>query len=312
MCKRCFLFPEEVEAELNKMRLDDGIDEKTEKILVKQFVQQAKTTGRIGDKSLICINPKLLHYPEWQREIRVGKALNIGNNYDSKRWGLPVFWYCDGLLIIVDGGHRVYGAVKSGKELIVGEVIECTLQEAIDFFVNQTKDRTGMQPKDTYRASIFGGNEQYLLLRDICRKHNVAVKGDRDKSNTVGTLSSITDGIDLVNINPDLLDSILGLLGKLGWNGYADSYNGKAYTAKIIRALKALYAYCDGRQKEMEEALINRCTGTEFFVDNIMDLTQAQIFDYLAEIVRYEMESPFKAKKEAKSTKTAVRRKAAN
>lgn len=89
---------------------------------------------------------------------------------------------------------------------------------------------------------------------------------------------------------------MLGLLGKLEWNGYADTYNGKAYTAKIIRALKSLYAYCEGRTDEMEEAMINRCKGTEFFVDNIMTKTQAQIFDYLSEIVRYEMESPFRNK----------------
>ena len=90
---------------------------------------------------------------------------------------------------------------------------------------------------------------------------------------------------------------MLGLLGKLEWNGYADTYNGKAYTAKIVRALKSLYAYCDGRIPEMESALLEHCKGTEFFVDNIMDKTQAQIFDYLSEIVRYEMESPFTEKK---------------
>lgn len=50
-------------------------------------------------------------------------------------------------------------------------------------------------------------------------------------------------------------------------NGYADSYNGKAYTAKIIRALKALYAYTDGRTDETEAALLEHCKGTEYFVE---------------------------------------------
>ena len=111
--------------------------------------------------------------------------------------------------------------------------------------------------------------------------------------------------------NVNLLDSMLKLLGNLGWNGYADSYNGKAYTAKIIRALKALYAYTDGRTDEMEAALLEHCKGTEYFVENIMDKTQAQIFDYLSEIVRYEMESPFTEKKRtAKTTKKSSRVKA--
>lgn len=34
-------------------------------------------------------------------------------------------------------------------EILLGEVIECDLKEAIDLFVNQTKDRTQVQPKDT-------------------------------------------------------------------------------------------------------------------------------------------------------------------
>lgn len=304
--RRNFLFPEEAEAEIKDLRKKDGIDAKTEKIIVKNLIENAKANSRIGDKVLICIDPKFIHYPEWQREIRVPKALEIGNNYDSKRWGLPVYWSFMGLLWAIEGQHRTYGAVKAGKDAIVGEVIECSLKEAIELFVNQTKDRTQIQPKDTYKASIVSGDEEYIMLRDICHKYNIAVKGDRNKENTVGTLTSITDGIELVRVNPDLLDSMLNLLGKLQWNGYADSYNGKAYTAKILRALKALYAYCEGRTEEMEDALITRCMGTEFFVDNIMTKTQAQIFDFLSDIVRYEMSNPFnETKKKPAKTKKA-------
>lgn len=307
MCRRNFLFPEEAEAEVNEIRLEEGIDNKTEKLIVKDLVKNAKVNSRIGDKVLICIDPKYIHYPEWQREIRLPRALNIGNNYDSKRWGLPAYWYHDGLLWAIEGQHRTYGSVKANKEAIVGELIECDLKDAIDLFVNQTKDRAQVQPKDTYKASIVSGDEDYLMLRDICHKYNIAVKGDRNKENTVGTLTSITDGIGLVRMNPNLLDRILCIITKLEWNGYADSYNGKAYTAKIIRALKALYAYYEDKLDEVEQALITRCKGTEYFVNNLMTKSQAQIFDYLADIVRYETESPFKqVKKPAKKTAKAM------
>ena len=306
MCRRTFLFPEEAEAEVKAIRESEGIDEKTEKLFIKEVIKNAKVNSRIGDKVLVCIDPKYIHYPEWQREIRLPKALSIGTNYDSKKWGLPAYWYHDGLLWAIDAQHRTYGAVKAKKDAVVGEVIECSLKEAIDIFTDQTKDRTQVKPKDTYKAKIVGGDEDYLTLRDICYKYNIAVRGDRNKENKVGTLTSITDGIDLVRMNPDLLDHILSIITSLEWNGYADSYNGKAYTAKIIRALKALYAYTDGRTDEMEAALLEHCKGTEYFVDNIMDKTQAQIFDYLSEIVRYEMESPLTQKKrDTKKSKSA-------
>ena len=54
----------------------------------------------------------------------------------------------------------------------------------------------------------------------------------------------------------------------------------------------------------MEEILKEKCTGTEFFVNNIMDSTQAQAFDYLSDIVRYEMESPFRTEKKKTSRKS--------
>lgn len=270
---------------------------KTEKLFIKEVIRNAKANSRIGDKVLVCIDPKYIHYPEWQREIRLPMALSIGNNYDSDLWGLPIYWHYMGLLWAIEGQHRTYGAVKANKDAVVGQVIECDLEKAIAIFTSQTKGRTQIKPKDTYKAKIVSGDEDYLNLRDICHKHNIAVKGDRNKENSVGTLTSITDGIDLVRMNPNLLDHILSTITTLGWNGYADSYNGKAYTAKIIRALKSLYAYMDGRTDEMEAALLEHCKGTEYFVENIMDKTQAQIFDYLSEIVRYEMESPFTEKK---------------
>lgn len=78
-------------------------------------------------------------------------------------------------------------------DAVVVEIMECTLEEAIDLFLDQTKDRTRMLPRDIYRAAIVGKKPDYLMLRDICKANNVAVLGD-DGSNTVGVLTSISDG----------------------------------------------------------------------------------------------------------------------
>ena len=73
--------------------------------------------------------------------------------------------------------------------------------------------------------------------------------------------------------------------------------------------MHSMYAYYEGRTEQMESILKEKCVGTEFFVENIIDSTQAQAFDYLSEIVRYEMESPFtesKRKTTKKTTKAKV------
>lgn len=308
MCKKVYLKAKEAEAEMQEVRNQEGFVDKNEKIIIANMIKNAKNNSHIGDKLLMVVDPKYIHIPEWQRRIKLARSYEIGNNYNSYKWDEPKVLYYEGILLCIDGQHRIYGAFKAGKDSVVVEVMECSLSEAIDLFLSQSIDRTKMQPMDIYPAALAGGKPEYIKLRDICHKHNVAVKGDDETENTVGTLTSISDGIKMCKSNPDLLDSMLNLLGKLEWNGYADSYNGKAYTAKIIRALKSSYAYCEGRTDEMIEALINRCSGTEYFVENVMNKSQAQIFDYLSTIVKYEMESPFKEKKTTKSSKRVAKR----
>ena len=43
MCRRNFLFPEEAEKEVSEIRKADGMDEKTEKICIKELIRNAKS-----------------------------------------------------------------------------------------------------------------------------------------------------------------------------------------------------------------------------------------------------------------------------
>lgn len=306
--RRVYLKAKEAEKEMQEAREEKKFVGENEKLLIENLVKTAKNNSRIGDKLLMVIDPMEIHIPEWQRRIKLERAYSIGNNYNSYKWDEPKVLLYKGILLCIDGQHRIYGAFKAKKDAVVVEVMECSLEEAIDLFLSQSSDRAKMQPMDIYHAALAAKKPEYVALHDICKKHNVAIKGDDETENVVGTFSSISDGINWIKGGKaELLDSMLGLLGKLEWNGYADTYNGKAYTAKIIRALKSLYAYCEGRTDEMEEAMINRCKGTEFFVDNIMTKTQAQIFDYLSEIVRYEMESPFRNKTGKRKSKAKAK-----
>ena len=303
MSKRIMLRPEEAEKNMQEVRDKQGFIGKMETDYVSRMIKDAKRNSMIGDKLQLVIDPMYVHIPWWQREIRLADSLAIGTAYNKYKWDIPKVLFDNGKLSVIDGQHRIYGVFKAGMDAVVVEIMECSLEEAIDLFINQSKDRSNMKPKDIYRAAIAAKKPDYMKLKEICEKHNVAVVGDKKNKNTVGVLTSISDGIEMIHMNPALFDSILKLLGELGWNGYADSYNGKAYTSKILRDLKKLYAYCEGRTEEMEAALLNRCTGTEFFVDNIMTKTQAQIFDFLRDIVQYEMENPFKEKKTTKRRK---------
>ena len=299
---RKYVEAREIEREMQEAREQDDFIDKVEEITIKQIVENAKVNSRFGDKILTVINPKHVHIPEWQRMCDVISATEIGTKYNSAKWEVPKLLYWNGILLCIDGMHRIYGAFKAKINGVVCEIIECTLNEAINLFLDQTYDRRKMSPVDYYRAAIANGDTNYIQLKEICNRYNVAVKGDPIE-NQVGIFTCITDGIRSIQRNGvELLDRIIKLITDLQWNGYADTYNGKAYTAKFIRIMHSMYAYYEGRTERMEEILKEKCVGTEFFVENLMDSTQAQGFDYLSKIVRYEMESPFTEKKRTVKT----------
>ena len=304
MCYSRKVEPSVIEREMQEARNKEEFTDKVETITIKQIVENAKVNSRFGDKILVNINPLHIHIPSWQRMCDVVAATEIGTKYNKYKWEVPKLLYLNEKLWCVDGMHRIYGAFKGKIEAVICEIIECSEKEAIKLFLGQGVDRRKMSQVDYYRAAIEYGDENYIQLKEVCNNHNVAVKGDPIE-NQVGIFTPIKDGIKSIRKNgTELLDKIITLITDLQWNGYADTYNGKAYTAKYIRVMHSMYAYYEGRTEQMESILKDKCIGTEFFVENIMNLEQCAVFDYLSEIVRYEMESPFTEKKRtAKNTK---------
>ena len=305
MCYSRKVEPSVIEREMQESRNKEEFTGKVEAITIKQIVENAKVNSRFGDKILVNINPLHVHIPSWQRMCDVVAATEIGTKYNKYKWEVPKLLYLNGKLWCVDGMHRIYWAFKGKIEAVICEIIECSEKEAIKLFLGQGIDRRKMSQVDYYRAAIEYGDENYIQLKEICNNHNVAVKGDPIE-NQVGIFTPIKDGIKSIRKNgTELLDKIITIITDLQWNGYADTYNGKAYTAKYIRVMHSLYAYYEGRTEQMENILKEKCIGTEFFVENIMNLEQCAVFDYLSEIIRYEMESPFIEKKRKTTKKTA-------
>ena len=293
-----YMTAKEAEMEMNEARKVRNLTGNIEEAIVSNMVENAKMSSMIGDKLQIVINPVYIHIPEWQRRIDITRAMAIGTGYNKYKWDVPKVLYNKGKLWVIDGQHRIYGAFKANKTGVVVEILECSMEEAIKIFINQSNDRKRMSPSDVYFAALEAKDEVFVKLSEVCHKHGVAIKGEY-LPNAVGTYSTIKDVITGMPI--ETVDKILGLLGKLQWNGYADTYNGRAYGAKFIRAFRALYGYYNGRTEEMENIIIKNCKGTEWFVNNVMDMAQGQVFDYLSAIVQHDMKSPFKVVKKGRA-----------
>ncbi len=280
---RVYLTPAEVEAEMQEARERDGFVGEVEINSVRQMVKNAKRNNVMGDKIQLVIDPMNIHIPSWQRQIRIGRALRIGQEYNKYKWDVPKVLLHEGKLLCIDGQHRIYGAFKAGKDAVVVEIMECSLEEAIEIYINQTNDRGRMTPADTYKAAIAAEDPRCLRLREVCHRNGVNVRGDDvNLEEPVGMLTSVSDGLSTA---PEMLDRILQLIRKLEWNGNANYTDGRAYSSKFIRVFKKLYTYNAGNERLMERILLANCKGTVWFNDNVASLSQSHVFDKLSSVI---------------------------
>lgn len=290
MSKKMYYTAKEVEEIMQNARNKEGFTGKTEQASIKTMIQTAKQNGRIGDKILLVVNPMYIHIPTWQRRLNISRSLQIGNSYNKAKWDVPKVLYSkkENKLYCVDGQHRVFGAFSAGIEGCVVEILEMEINEAIELFLNQAKDRGVMSPFDMYKASIEAGKPEYLELRKICHQNNIEIKGDDESlPNPIGCITSISDGIRLVG-KDNLLDTILKLINKLQWNGSGDmNVQQRAYTAKYLRVLEKLYAYYGNT---IEGILLRNCKGAEYFNNKLAAMWQDTLFDYLSDIIGRDLQ----------------------
>ena len=286
--------PERVENVLNTLRLQNDFVDIVERKIIEDKMEEARKKLSVGEKAIVSINPLMIHVPDWQRDLTVKDSNKIGMEFNPYKWELPKLMCKNGKFYIVDGNHRTIGAIKAGLSHIQYEVlIGITEDEAIELFVEQDKDKSSMKPQDTYNAALQAKKPEYVKLKEICNKNHVAVKGDRSPvENPIGILTPISDGVKLARKNPQLLDRILYMVGKLKWNAGKSAKDGKAYSAKVIRVFQKLYGYYAGRETEMENVLLNNCKGSRYFNDCVVEKWQDTMFDFLNGIIEQNIDIP--------------------
>lgn len=269
--------PFEVEATMQEARNGAGFVGDVEKLTINNIVEQARVTGRQGDKIILVINPMYVHIPFWQRNLRVNDSIVIGANYIKEKWELPKVYLDNGVLKVADGMHRCYGAFFAGISSVTMEFLEVPEVTAIELFLNQTTDRKRMSPSDVLRAALAAKKPEWIELEKICHDNHISIRGEDNKlKNAAGTLTTIYECVNMCKYSPEKFDSLLKLIYNLQWGE-------GAYGAKVIRNIRKLYGFYG--ESKTNKILLVKCAGRDYFKKNIVPRKQELVFDYLSNVI---------------------------
>lgn len=169
--KRSYLTAKEAEQVMQETRNQDGFTGKNEKILVNTMVKNAKANNRIGDKLLMVIDPKYIHIPEWQRNIRLEKAYAIGNNYDKYKW--------DVFLPSMDESETKILAVKenwlletfANLAVYTSQTDKNKLMQCFNF----NTDKGRVEALDGYRIGMRSLKNQTIFTKETVKINNMCL-----------------------------------------------------------------------------------------------------------------------------------------
>lgn len=232
----------------------------------------------VSGKKYILINPVFIHVPDWQRNTDMAKVEEIVTNFSEDKFDpIKVYKSNDGLLSVADGAHRNVAFIKREEYKILAEVLGCSEEEATCVFLEQSAGRKPMSVSDTYRAGVKARHEEYMRFKQLFESHNIQIAPELKRlENPIGVVVPSRSLLRMANKEPELLGGIISLIYKLDWCG---STKNNAFTWRNFVVLKRLYATYG---KQIEEKLLNKCSGSSFFENKVAPIkSNAEMYDML-------------------------------
>ena len=265
--------PEETEAWIKERNKASEVDE------LREVKTAMKFPVKIANKTYILIDPKLIHFPAWQRDTDFAKAGDIAKNFEEEKFDPVKVYAINGKLYVADGGHRIVACIMAGFEKILVDIIFCTEQKAQIIFLGQQGGRRNMTKADMYRAAVSAGIPEYLEFKDIFEEYNVQITSEPVKlKNPVGKVTPSSNALRLANKKKEILRKVLKLICDLKWCGSSEK---NAFTMRNINVLIRMFAvYGDS----VEDLLMKKCRGAAYFESKVAPVkSNAELFDILSD-----------------------------
>lgn len=155
--------------------LDDSMSPGERAAAVKSAM--AAATFAIGDSKVINVLTGALALPKsYQRDPNEGKKRLLRTNFNMKKLNPLLVSYRDGVLLVLDGGHRLEIAIELGIPFLPVKVLEgLTIEEEATLFATQDDQKVTVKAAQKFKAGLVAKDQIASTIYAICDSYGLTV-----------------------------------------------------------------------------------------------------------------------------------------
>lgn len=199
--------------------LDDSMSPGERAAAVKSAM--AAATFAIGDSKVINVLTGALALPKsYQRDPNEGTKRLLRTNFSMKKLNPLLVSYRDGVLLVLDGGHRLEIAIELGIPFLPVKVLEgLTIEEEATLFATQDDQKVTVKAAQKFKAGLVAKDQIASTIYAICDSYGLTVTNK--PSGVDRPMKAITAAVDVVKNSaidgPDCLSWMLGIMDDARW-----------------------------------------------------------------------------------------------
>lgn len=193
---------------------------------------------------------------DYQRDSQQ-KSKRLRQEFDYNKLDPITLSYRDGLLFVIDGGHRIDAAIYNGIHILPACIHEgMTKEEEAERFAEQDRNEVGLRPYDKFKAHLVYSEPIDTAIKTVCDKYGLTVS---EKGKGVDRPMTAIDGCrsimkSVLFDGAACLDWMFGIMDKVNW------LENKAAITKIVDAFRSAYTEAI-REDRVEEYTANLIEG---------------------------------------------------
>lgn len=199
-----------------------AIDQK--RLINETFIANAATFGNI--KAAYLPASALFVDENYQRKPQ-HKLNRIAANWDDNKCGFLEVSYRQetGMFAIIDGQNRFMAGKIAGRDRFPCHIVmDIDVLEEARRFAKQDENKTIVSTFDKFKAELFSGDPDAMLLKSICDKFNIKIRSSVNYH--TGCLRSITDAKrTLKSAGEKGLSWCFSVIKEAGWHNVKNAYH---------------------------------------------------------------------------------------